>query len=165
MYINGTYNVISIKWQGEYLPVGCIKSSGFTENTETIDSTTRDNNGWKSYRAVGQGYTLNFSGLVINTLHTGGDFTKLSYDRLQYLKRNLTEIEWREETKDLTFVSSGKGIITELGNTANIDEFISFDCTILGQGKPYSTTGQVFQLQDGNGNNIQDGQGNNIVTS
>ena len=51
-------------------------------------------------------------GIIINTNFNGGDFTKVSYDRLRELKRNRTLIEWKSEDVDKTFVDSGKGYIT-----------------------------------------------------
>jgi hypothetical protein len=112
-----------------------------------------------------QGYSINFSGLVINTRFAKGDFTKISYDRLKYLKRNRTLVNWKIQTSDLLFVDSGQGYITEIGSASNVDEYITFDGVILGYGEPTSTSEKSYLLQDGQGNNVQDGQGNNIITA
>lgn len=166
MFINGTYNILLIEWDGEFLPVGCLTSNGFSEDVEQLDATTRDNNnGWRTYTLTNQGYSISFSGLVINTNFTAGDFEKISYDRLKVLKRNRTLINWKIQTTDLLFVDSGQGYITELSNSSNVDEFISFEGSILGYGEPASTTEKPFIIQDGNDNNIQDGNNNNIVTA
>ena len=165
MFINGTYNTLLIQWDDQYLPVGCLTSNDFREDVEQLDSTTRDNNGWRTYVMTNQGYSINFSGLVINTRFTKGDFTKISYDRLKYLKRNRTLVNWKIQTSDLLFVDSGQGYITEIGSASNVDEYITFDGVILGYGEPTSTSEKSYLLQDGQGNNVQDGQGNNIITA
>lgn len=162
--IDGTYRTFYIKLDGEYLPVGCLTSDNFSENVEMLETTTRDNNGWNTSVPTNQGYNISFEGLILNTNFNGGDFTKISYDKLRVLKRSRTLIEWKTQDSNLTFIDSGKGYITDLSDTANIDEFISFQCNIMGYGEPTSTTGQVFELVDGNGNNIQDGNNNNITT-
>lgn len=143
MYINGTYNILSIKWQGDYLPVGCLSGSDFNENIDTIPTTTRDNNTWKSYRTTNQGYSINFSGLIINTLFLGGDDTKISLDKLKVLKRSGELIDWKIETKDLVFIDSGQGYLTDIGDSVSIDNFITFSATILGDGQPTSTSSGI----------------------
>ena len=163
--INGTYRIFYIKWEGEFLPVGCLNSDTFEESVSMLDTTTRDNNGWNTSVPTNQSYNISLEGLIINTNFTGGDFTKISYDRLRTLKRNRTLIEWKSTDENLVFVNSGQGYITELSDSTNVDEFISFSATIKGYGEPTSTTGQVFELQDGNNNIIQDGNNNNIITA
>lgn len=164
-YINGTYNTILIEWDGEYLPVGCLTAHDFSENAEQLDATTRDDNGWKRFTITNQGYSFNFSGLTINTNFAKGDFSKISYDRLKVLKRNRTLINWKIQTTDLTFVDSGQGYIIDLSTASQIDEFDSFECSVLGYGEPTSVSLKSYNLQDGNGNNIQDGNDNNIITA
>lgn len=165
MFINGSLKVLYIKWDGEFLPVGCLTSNSFSESSETLDVTTRDNGGFRTAIPTMQSYSISFDGLIINTRFSGGDFTKVSYDRLRQLKRNRTKIEWKTQDTDLTFIDSGFGYITELSDSANIDEFISFNATIQGYGAPTSTTGLVLEITDGQGNNLEDGLENNIVTA
>ena len=163
--INGTYSVFYIKWEDEFLPIGCLTSDSFDESSEMLDTTTRDNAGWKTGVPTNQSYNISFDGLIENTNFNGGDFNKISLDRLRVLKRNRILIEWKTQDNNLVFVDSGYGYITSLSKSANIDEFISFSCSIEGFGAPISTTGQFFELQDGNDNIIQDGNDNNIITT
>jgi len=86
--INGSYNKIFIELDGVYLPIGMLTGNSFTESTDELDSTTRDNNGWKTQVQTNQSYSFDCSGIVINTIFTAGDFTKISYDRLKLMKRN-----------------------------------------------------------------------------
>ena len=162
--INGTDRLIYIKWDDEFLPIGCLISDSFNERVDMLDTTTRDNNGWKTSVPTNQSYNFSFDGLIINSNFNGGDFTKISYDRLRVLKRSRTLIEWKIQDADLTFVDSGYGYITELSDSSNIDEFISFSASIDGFGEPISVSEKVYKITDGQGNNITDGQGNNLET-
>jgi len=163
--INGTNRLLYIKWDGDFLPIGCIISESFDEDVEMLDTTTRDNEGWKTSVPTNQSYNISFEGLLINTKFNGGDFSKVSYDRLRELKRSGTLIEWKIQDKDLIFIDTGFGYLKNLSDSSNIDEFITFNASIEGFGKPNSTTGQVFILTDGQGNSLIDGNNNNLVTS
>ena len=162
--IDGAYRILYLKWEGVYLPIGCLNSDSFTESSEMLDTTTRDNGGWKTSTPTVQSYNISFEGIVTNTNFNGGDFTKISLDRLRVLKRNGTLIEWQTKDNNLTFVDSGKGHITSLSDSASSDEFISFNAEIEGYGEPTSANAQVFSIQDGNTNNIEDGNTNEIIT-
>ena len=161
--IDGTYRILYIKWSDVYLPIGLLTSESFNEGVEMIDTTTRDNGGWKTSRPTNQFYNISFEGLLQNTRFNGGDFTKVSLDRLRVLKRSRTLIEWKLQDSNLTFIDSGSGYITELGDSSSVDEFITFNGGIEGYGAPISTGGQIFTLEDGNGNQIQDGNNNEII--
>lgn len=166
MLINGSLRLLYIKWGEDFLPIGCLTSDGFDEGVNMLDTTTQDNtNGWKTSVPTTQFYSINFDGLVINTKFSGGDFTKVSLDRLTYLKRNRTLIEWQMKDEDLTFVNSGYGYITNLSDSANVDEYISFNGQIEGYGEPTNTTAQQFYINDGNDNLLQDGNDNLITTA
>ena len=162
--INGTYNTLYIEFESEFLPIGLLVDNSFSEDIETLDSTTRDNNGWKTQRLTNQSYTISFSGLVINTAFSKGDFTKISYDRLKVLKRNRELLNWKIQDNNLQFIESGQAQITSLSSESNIDEFISFSATLQGYGEPNSSTGLFYNLQDGNTNIVQDGNNNDIIT-
>lgn len=143
MLKNGTYRIFYIEWEGEYLPVGCLTSDSFSESVEMKPTTTRDNNGWSTSVPTNQSYNMSIDGLIINTQYTNGDFSKISYDRLRILKRNRTLINWKTSDVDLTFIDSGKAYITSLSDTANIDEFISFNASFEGYGEPKSVDGYL----------------------
>lgn len=164
MFIDGSNRLLYIKWEDVYLPVGCLTGDSFSESSEMLDTTTRDNAGWKTSTPTLQSYNISFDGLVINTLFNGGDFTKVSYDRIRQLKRNRTLIEWKLKDTNSVFVDSGKGYITELSDSSSIDEFISFNASIEGYGNPESSSELFFTLGDGNNNIIQDGNNNEIIT-
>ena len=81
--INGTYSVFYIKWQGNFLPIGCLTSDTFDEEIEMLDTTTVDNKGWKTSIPTKQNYNISFDGLIKNTNFDGGDSSKISLDRLR----------------------------------------------------------------------------------
>ena len=163
--IDGTYSILYIKWEDEFLPIGCLTSDSFSEDIKMLDSTTRDNAGWRTSTPTNQSYNISFDGIVKNTNFNGGDFTKISLDRLRVLKRSRTLIEWKTQDNNLTFIDSGFGHITSLSKDSSTEEFISFSANIEGYGSPYSTTGIIFTLGDGNGNTIEDGNNNEIITA
>lgn len=164
-YINGTSRILFIKWDDEFLPIGCLSSDSFNETSETIDTTTRDNEGWKTSVPTNQSYDISFEGLVINTNFNGGDFGKISLDRLEVLKRDRILIEWKSQDEKLTFIRTGFGHIMNLSDSAPLDEFITFTGTIQGYGKPVSSSAQQFFINDGNENLVQDGNDNLITTA
>lgn len=136
--IDGTYSLLYIDVGNGYLPIGCLESNNFSEDVETLGSTTKDNNGWKTFVTTNQMYSLSFGGLAINTVFDNGDSTKFSYDMLKIIKRNRILIDWKT-IDNAGFIDNGKGYITELNSDSNIGEFISFSATILGYGEPIST--------------------------
>lgn len=156
--------LVYIKWDEEYLPIGCLTSDSFDESIEMLGTTTRDNEGWKTSVPTVQSYNISFDGLIINTNFNGGDFTKISHDRLRILKRSRTLIDWKIADELNTFVDTGKGYITSLSDASTVDEFVSFNASIEGYGKPNSTSDISFELEDGNSNIIEDGNSNNIIT-
>src|SRR5690606_12545933 len=83
--------------QEEFLPVGYLLANGFEEDVEMIPTTTRENeDGWVTARPLGmQSFQIDFSALQVNTIFAGGDFTRVSYDRLKLIKRSRQLIEWR----------------------------------------------------------------------
>lgn len=125
-FINGTNSILYILIDGGYLPIACLTENSMSETIDTIDTTTRDNEGWKTFAPTMQTINLSFSGLLINTAFPAGDFTKVSYDKLKQLKRDKTLISWKLETTDTNISESGIGYITSLSDTNAIDEFISF---------------------------------------
>ena len=145
--INGTYRILFIKWVDEFLPIGCLTSDSFEESVDMLDTTTRDNQGWKTSTPTNQNYNISFDGVLINTNFTGGDTTKVSYDRLRILKRNRTLIEWKIQDFLGIFKDTGKGYITNLSDSANLDEFITFSASIVGYGQPLSEEGDLDGLQ------------------
>lgn len=128
MFINGTYRILYIDSGSGFEPVGCLTNHSFSESSEVLDTTTRDNNGWVTSRPTNQNYNISFDGLVLEDDLSVGLQT---YYDLTVIKRNRTLIQWRIDEKHY-----GSGYITELSDENSIDESVSFSAEILGYGKP-----------------------------
>tara|TARA_R110000744_G_scaffold379811_1_gene498831 strand:- start:2169 stop:2720 length:552 start_codon:yes stop_codon:yes gene_type:complete len=144
MFTNGSNRLLYIKWEGVYLPIGCLTSDSFSETSEMLNTTTRDNAGWKTSTPTNQSYNISFDGLIINTQFKEGNPLKLSYDRLRILKRNRTLIDWKISDSGDLFVDLGKGYISSLSDSSSTDEFTSFSVEIEGYGTPYSYSGYLI---------------------
>ena len=145
--INGSYSILYIKWEGSFLPIGCLTSDNFSEDVDMIN-INRGGMAWKTRFPTNQGYNISFDGLVKDTNSSTGDSSKISLDRLIVLKRSSTLIEWKTEASNSVFIDSGFGYITNLSKSTNIDEFISFNATIQGFGIPSSYSLLSTNLQN-----------------
>lgn len=145
--INGSYSILYIKWEGSFLPIGCLTSDNFSEDVDMIN-INRGGTAWKTRLPTNQGYNISFDGLVKDTNSSTGDSSKISLDRLTILKRSSTLIEWKTEASNSVFIDRGFGYITNLSKSTNIDEFISFNATIQGFGIPYSYFSLSTNLQN-----------------
>jgi hypothetical protein len=132
-FINGTDRLIYILRDAVWFPIGCLIGDTFSESTEMLGTTTRDNpNGWTTSIPTKQSYDLSFNGLMFKE-HIGT--SKISYYELVVYKRYKQLISWRMDD-GIGSYTYGQGYITSLSNSANIDEFISFDCSMVGYGEP-----------------------------
>lgn len=148
-FYKGQDRILFIKVLGNYLPIACLQDNPFSETSEFIDTTTRDNAGWTTSRPNMQSYTISFSGLQVNSSVAGGSFTVVSYDKLKQLKRSRALLEWKIEG-DFPIVDYGKCYISELSEATPVDEFLSFSGSLIGFGIPLTTTKGTDVLNSGN---------------
>jgi TP901-1 family phage major tail protein len=150
--IDGTYNILYINAGDGFFPVGNLVSNSFNESTDTIDSTTRDNAGWKTQTLTNQSYNLEFNGLVSNAIST----TKINYDTIKNIKRNKQIIDWKVSDNQLN-IEGGKAQITSLSNDSSTDEFVSFSASLQGYGtfKNYKFEFKVNTSNTGTSNSNQ----------
>ena len=131
---NGTNKLLYIYVVDTYFPIGCLTSNSFSEQSDMLDTTTRDNaGGWKTSIPTNQSYNISFSGLITTSDKSG---TILTYDDLRLLKRNRTQIYWKTNSEITGYSDFGRGYISSLSNDAAVDENISFSCEIVGYGEP-----------------------------
>jgi len=136
-FANGVIKIVYIYDDGIYKPIGCLTSNSFSESSEFLETTTRQNTeGWKSSIPTQQSYTISLSGLL--TLNNRTD-TLLTYRDLQKLKRDKTLFSWKINTQDPTISDFGSGYIASLSNNAEIDSFMDFSAEIIGYGQPYES--------------------------
>ncbi len=140
-YTNGVHKFLSIK-QGEvYLPIGCLTDNNFSEAVNMIDTTVRTNsNGWESSRPVGQSYNIDFSGLVTSDISSD---SMVTFQELRTLKRNRTLISWRIEDGSGND-DYGQAYINSISESASIDEFVSFNGSLVGYGEPINTFDSLY---------------------
>ena len=149
-YINGEDRILYIKYNGVYMPIGCLTGNTFDETAEMLDTTTRDNKGWATSKPVMQSYSIGFSGIQVNSTVVGGDFSIASYDKLCSIKRAKILLDWKIQGKNFPIVDYGQGYFTDLGEANNVDELMSFTGSITGFGEPKKTALGTVLLNNGN---------------
>lgn len=152
-FYKGQDRILYIKVLGSYLPIACLQDNPFSETSEFIDTTTRDNQGWSTSRPTNQSYTISFSGLQVNSTIAGGTFTVVSYDKLKQLKRSRALLEWKIEG-NFPAVDYGKCYIQELSEATPVDEFLTFAGSLVGYGIPLTTTKGTDVLNNGDPNTV-----------
>ena len=132
-FIKGEDRVLSIKVDGNWLPIGCLTSNSFSESSEMLNTTTRDNtNGWQSSVPTTQSYSVSFDGILEDEYSST---SKTTYYQLVTFKRYKNLIEWRvDDGLTPANYDYGSGYITELSNANEMDSFVTFSGTIEGQG-------------------------------
>lgn len=150
--IKGKFSLFYIKKNGVWFPVGCLTSSPLSETVDMIDTTTRENEGWKTSLPTNQGYTIELSGLMIQDDDDSGNEI-LSYRELRSKKRNKELIEWKRTTLNGYYVDSGRAYITSISDSDEADGFITFQATLNGYGEPLESNERIYIL--GNDNKTQ----------
>jgi TP901-1 family phage major tail protein len=161
----GEDRILYIKIEDDFIPIGCLTENSFSESVDTIETTTRENQGWTSVRPVMQSYSISFNGIQILTTTDDGDDTKASYDRLKSLKRDRVLLDWEIKGDSFPIVDYGKCYITDLSEATPVNELITFSGTLTGYGEAFTTSSDDNLLlnnglpttivQDGNNNLIQ----------
>lgn len=129
-FINGVRRVLYIGKDGDFFAVGCLTSNSFSESIDLIDSTESGVlNGWTSSRPTNQGYNISFDGLIDTSL-----VWNVTYNDLKISKRGRTLIDWRIIDDGVSYYEYGSGYLNTLGDSASVDEFISFNGAIEGFG-------------------------------
>lgn len=146
--IKGIYSMFYVMKNGDYLPCACLTSSPLSESVDMIDTTTRDNDGWKTSLPTNQGYTIELSGLMIMDDSDSGN-NVVSYRELRGMKRNRQLIEWKRETLSGYYIDSGKAYITAISDSDEADGFITFNASLTGYGKPDESNKRIYILGDG----------------
>lgn len=149
-FFNGDDRVLYINILGKYLPIGCLSSNSMSETAMMMPTTTKENNGWESAIPTTQGYTISFSGIQVNSTLVGGSFNVASYDKIKLMKRDRTRIEWKIEGAKFPTVDYGSGYFSEIGEANTVGEFMTFNGSIQGFGKPLVTSKGTVVLNNGN---------------
>jgi len=150
----GDDRILYIKLNGTWMPIGCLTSNSFSESADMMDTTTRDNQGWKTSKPTLQSYSISFEGLEINTTMSGGTFHVASYDRLKLLKRDKMLLPWKTQGATYPIVDYGKAYINDISSVSAVGELMSFSGAMVGYGKPFATSLGSVVLNNGDPNEI-----------
>lgn len=148
--IKGEESLFYIKKGQEWVPLACLTSNNFSESAETIETTTRQNGGWKTILPTMQSYTIAIEGFMVKDDVDSGN-NLISYRELRQMKRDRVKIEWITKTLSGWYVDRGFGYITDISDSNSVESMIGFSATIQGFGQPISTTDKVYVL----GNNLE----------
>lgn len=143
--IKGIESLFYIKKNDVFFPVACLTSSPISEDVEMINTTTRDNEGWKTALPTNQGYTIELSGLMVQDDNDSAN-NVLSYRELRQYKRNRVLIDWKRTTLSGYYVDSGKAYIISISDSDEADGFITFSATLQGYGMPEVSNERIFIL-------------------
>ena len=135
-FYKGAEDILQIKINEDWYPIACAISNSFSEQTEMIPTTTRDNNGFETSLPTNQRFTVDFEGIETLATSVAG---KITYNNLQAFKLNRTKLEFKIGTVK---VLEGFGHITSLSKTSNVTDLVSFSGTLEGFGdyKIFDTT-------------------------
>lgn len=131
--VKGDLRILYIKVSDTYVPIGCLTGNSYSESSETLGTTTRDNAGWTTFRPTNQSYTIEFTGLQDTD-------STLTFSHLKTYKHNRTLLQWKLEATDAGLVDYGSGYIVDLGETADAGDLLTFSGTLQGYGKPVELT-------------------------
>jgi len=127
-FYKGDEDILYIKVNETYYPVACLVSNDFSENSGTIETTTRDNLGWKTFQPTNQSFEVSFEGIetqedVINGLVT--------YKDLQNFKKTQTLIDFRIGSVKII---QGQGYIINISKNSPAGDLVSFSGLLQGFG-------------------------------
>jgi len=145
-FIVGTNRILYIKVDGLWMPIGCLTSNSFSESSDMLGTTTRDNtDGWETSVPTNQRYSIPFDGILTSDLESS---VIVNYYDLKVLKRSRTRIEWKVDD-GASPSEEGFGYISELGDTNTVDEFVSFSGLIVGFGSIGVVDSDLLLLETG----------------
>lgn len=127
--VKGDLRILYIKVSDTYVPIGCLTGNSYSESSETLGTTTRDNAGWTTFRPTNQTFGIEFAGVYDDTVSLG-------YDELKEYKRNRTLLDWKIQTTGDTYYEYGRGYLTDISESADAGDIMVFSGTLQGYGRP-----------------------------
>ena len=138
--IKGSESLFYIVRNGILFPVCCLTSNPIDENAEMMETTTRDNEGWRTSMPTLQSYSIALEGFMTFDDVIGQNI--ISYRELRRIKRNKELIVWVIKTLGGQYVDSGKAYIDKISFTDPVDDFIGFSASLVGYGIPNDTNAE-----------------------
>lgn len=159
--LKGEDSLFYIKYNGVWCPVACETSNSLSENVEMINTTTRDNAGWKTEIPTNQSFSISLDAVLTIDDKTANS-NVLSYNKIRKMKRERTLIEWKRETFRGWYIDGGKAYIVEISDANAVGEDITFSLQLNGFGKPLDSTARVSVLGYNSDTLISD-DNNNLI--
>lgn len=143
MNIEGKESIFYIKYENIWFPISCEISSPLSESVEMINTTTRDNGGWKTEKPTIQSYSIQIDAVLVDDR----DYPQLlSYSKLRKIKRNRNLLEWKRTLLNGIYIDTGNAYISAISDANTVEETITFSLTLTGFGKPTEETGVIYVL-------------------
>ena len=159
MVILGEDSLFFIKYNGIWCPISCETSSPLSESVEMMNTTTRDNAGWKTEKPTLQSYSIAVDAMLRLDDETPTS-NVLSYNKIRAMKRNRQLVEWKRETWGGWYIDQGQAYITEISDSNAVGEEISFSLTLSGFGAPTTDTARVNVLGYNSNTAVSDNNNN-----
>ena len=158
--LKGEDSIFFIKYNNVWCPIACETSNSFSESVEMMNTTTRDNGGWKTELPTMQSYSISLEAVLKIDNETENN-NILSYNKIRQMKRNRELIEWKRETWAGWYIDSGKAYIVDIGDSNAVGEEITFSLSLNGFGAPLEDSARIFVL--GENNTVIIGNNNNEI--
>jgi len=159
--LKGEDSLFYIKYNDVWCPIACETSNSFSETVEMINTTTRDNAGWKTEIPTNQSFSISLEAVLTIDDKTANS-NVLSYNKIRKMKRDRTLIEWKRETLGGWYIDSGKAYIVDISDANAVGEDITFSLQLNGFGKPLESTARVSVLGY-NSNTLVSDNNNNLI--
>lgn len=140
-HYKGEERILYLKINGEFLPIGCLSENSFSETAESFETTIKGSASWQTNKILSQSYSISFTGIQILTKFFNTNL--LSYDTLKELKRKRQLLEWKIQGDIFPIVDSGFCYITDISESAVVNELLTFSGTLTGVGEPRIGDGNI----------------------
>ena len=129
-FIKGKERVLFIRDSNIWMPVAFLTSNSWDSPVEFIPTTTRDNAGYSTDIPISQSNNISFAAIAAEEVDG-----KKGYLKLIELKNDRTLFDFRLYVADKDFSHYGKGHISNLSETADVDDLMTFEGSINVYGK------------------------------
>lgn len=125
--------------ENRYIPVGFEVGDSLQETTDFLPTTTRVNDGWKTSVPTTQAFSMTFDAVQLKATAPYVD-QGYSLHNIKLLKRERKLLQFKIEVAAGEFIEYFKGYISNIGDAATVGKFITYQVTVLGNGKPTMET-------------------------
>jgi TP901-1 family phage major tail protein len=118
---------------GTYITIASQKGAKFTEDVDTIETTSKSSGGWKEYDYALGGWKISCDGAYV--------LNDVAYDKLKTAMRAKTKVKVKwSETGTSGDVEQGDALVTSRELDAPYDDAVTYSFELQGTGAPSTTT-------------------------